>query len=136
MVGMRWNQPWNFSRLPKHLTEHRMEGGRIVTLWAALTVLDAVREYRGPGVLPGALYALRYMSYESAIRHPCRAGVAETPRDEDIPSQGQDTRLVTESVVRDPLLLVRLQKRLDTWTHPWTCIALVLYMEVMAAVKS
>ena len=59
----------------------------------------------------------------------------ENPRDEDIPSQGQDTRLVTESVVRDPLLLVRLQKRLDTWTHPWTCIALVLYM-VMAAVKS
>ena len=24
VVGMRWNQPWNFSRLPKHLTEHRM----------------------------------------------------------------------------------------------------------------
>jgi hypothetical protein len=24
VVGMRWNQPWNFSRLLKHLTEHRM----------------------------------------------------------------------------------------------------------------
>ena len=49
--------------------------------------------------------------YESAIRHPCRAG-DPAGGDEDIPSQGQDTRLVTESVVRDPLLLVRLQKRL------------------------
>ena len=89
------------------------EGGRIVTLWAALTVLDAVREYRGPGVLPGALYVMNPLS--GTLVAP------ETPRDEDIPSQGQDTRLVTESVVRDPLLLVRLQKRLDTWTHPWTC---------------
>ena len=61
-----------------------------------------------------------------AIRHPCRAG---DTGDEDIPRK--DTRLVTESVVRDPLLLVRLQKRLDTWTHPpWTCIALVLYMVI------
>lgn len=107
------------------------EGGRIVTLWAALTVLDAVREYRGPGVLPGALCPTLY------VMNPLSGTLVapETPRDEDIPSQGQDTRLVTESVVRDPLLLVRLQKRLDTWTHPWTCIALVLYM-VMAAVKS
>jgi hypothetical protein len=24
VVGTRWNQPWNFSRLLKHLTEHRM----------------------------------------------------------------------------------------------------------------
>ena len=37
------------------------EGGRIVTLWAALTVLDAVREYRGPRGYYRARYALRYM---------------------------------------------------------------------------
>ena len=71
-------------------------------VWAALTVLDAVREYhgeyRGPGVLPGALCPTLY------VMNPLSGTLVapETPRDEDIPSQGQDTRLVTESDVGGP----------------------------------
>ena len=98
-----------------------------------VTVLDAVREYRGPGtklcptLAPTICAALSTMNPLS--------GTLVAPETAGTRTYRKDTRLVTESVVRDPLLLVRLQKRLDTWTHPWTCIALVLYM-VMAAVKS
>ena len=94
-----------------------------------VTVLDAVREYRGPGtkLCPSPYDMCRTMNPLS--------GTLVAPETAGTRTYRKDTRLVTESVVRDPLLLVRLQKRLDTWTHPWTCIALVLYM-VMAAVKS
>jgi len=35
---MRWNQPWNFSRLLKHLTEHRM----VYVFWCLRTAHNAV----------------------------------------------------------------------------------------------